>query len=242
MIYAETTWNGFRRIDFEFAGRKAIFVFPKEKKTDRWLMKTEYFDAFPNLEIEMLNRGYSLGYIENHDRWGTAEDQAVRRDFVEFMMAEFQLNQRCFPVGMSCGGLHAMRFAELYPQHVGGLYLDAAVMNLLSTAGLGCGERNPAVWQEMVNAYGFTDSSIISFRESPIDHMDVLIQNKIPVIMLYGNADREVPYHENGKILEDYYKAEGGTMKVICKSMAGHHPHGLEDPTVIADFIEANYQ
>ena len=54
----ETTWNGFRRIDFVFEGMEAILVFPKEPNANKnWLLKTEYFDAFPAFEIEMLQRG-----------------------------------------------------------------------------------------------------------------------------------------------------------------------------------------
>ena len=51
-------WNGFQKLDFEFKGHKATLVFPNEEnKTSNWLLKTEYFGAFPNLEIEMLKKG-----------------------------------------------------------------------------------------------------------------------------------------------------------------------------------------
>ena len=56
--------------------------------------------------------------------------------------------------------------------------------------------------------------------------------------LVYGNADVIAPYCENGKVLEDYYKAHGGTIKVIEKSMTGHHPHSLKDPTPIIEFVE----
>ena len=64
------------------------------------------------------------------------------------------------------------------------------------------------------------------------DCMMPLIEHNIPVIM-YGNADNIVIYEENGKVLEQYYKEKGGNIKVIAKSMCGHHPHGLDDPTSI---------
>ena len=68
--------------------------------------------------------------------------------------------------------------------------------------------------------------------------MEPLIENAIPIIMLYGNADNIVIYEENGKVLEDYYKSHGGIIKVISKSMCQHHPHGLENPEPIIEFIE----
>ncbi len=50
-------WNGFQRLDITFEGREAILVIPREEnKTDKWLFKMEYWDAFPNLEIELPRR------------------------------------------------------------------------------------------------------------------------------------------------------------------------------------------
>ncbi len=45
-----------------------------------------------------------------------------------------------------------------------------------------------------------------------------------------------------GKVLEDYYKENGGIIKVISRSMCGHHPHGLDDPTIIVNFIEEHFE
>ncbi len=48
----ESLYNGYRRVDFIFEGRETLIVFPKEEnKTNKWMLKTEYFDAFPELEI-----------------------------------------------------------------------------------------------------------------------------------------------------------------------------------------------
>ena len=59
--------------------------------------------------------------------------------------------------------------------------------------------------------------------------------------MLYGNQDTTVVYEENGKVLEDFYKENNANICVIEKSMCGHHPHGLDDPTPIIDFVEKNF-
>ena len=65
METTKSIWNGFDRIDFLFEGRKAILVFPKdENKCNKWMLKTEYFDAFPQFEIDMVSRGWHLAFIE----------------------------------------------------------------------------------------------------------------------------------------------------------------------------------
>ena len=55
----ESIWNGFKKIEFDYEGRKAILVYPNTPtKENKWLYKTEYFGAFPDFEIEMLKKGY----------------------------------------------------------------------------------------------------------------------------------------------------------------------------------------
>ena len=82
----ESIWNGFRRVDFSFMDRAAILVFPNEEnKTDKWLLKTEYFDAFPDLEIEMVKRGWPLAYVANLTRWCLDEDLDVKKAFAEYV-------------------------------------------------------------------------------------------------------------------------------------------------------------
>ena len=71
----------------------------------------------------------------------------------------------------------------------------------------------------------------------------MLIENDIPVVLVYGDADVVVIYAENGKVLEDYYKKNNGTIKIIQKSQNGHHPHGPTSPATmqgVIEFIERN--
>ncbi len=234
-------WNGFKIEEFIFAERKARLVYPDCEKNGKLLLKTEYWDAFPNLEIECLKRGYCLCNIEHYTRWGASEEIDIMADFVRHVAKKLGFKEKCIPVGMSCGGLQGTLLAEKYPELVSVLYLDAPVLNILSMANLGecpVTAASALFWRELVATYGFSRSTIVNFRKSPIDNMAPLIENNIPIIMLYGNMDNVVVYEENGKVLENYYKENGGIMKVIPRSMCEHHPHGLDDPTPIINFIE----
>lgn len=234
----ETTYNGFRRIDFTFEGREALLIFPEHPNENKnWLLKTEYFDAFPDFQIQMLRRGWHLAYIKNITRWCLEEDLDLKKRFAEFLYTEYGLYEKCVPVGMSCGGLIGSKFAAKYPECVSALYLDAPVMNLLSCpAGLGIAENS--LYQEFEKTTGMTISELICYREHPIDKMHLLLENKIPVIMVYGDSDTVVPYVENGALLEKYYKENGGVIEVYGKEGCGHHPHGLPDNTPIIEFVE----
>lgn len=237
-------WEDYKVKEFEFAERQAVIIYPNCAPNGRMLLKTEYLTAFPSFDLAMLEKGYYLIHIFHRSRWAPDEETHIMADFVRYCAKELNASERCVLEGMSCGGLQAARFAELYPELTAVMYLDAPVLNILSMAGLGeckCDSMD-AFWREIVATYGVSRSTIVNFRKSPIDHMEPLIANNIPVILLYGNADNVVVYEENGKVLEDYYRENGGIIKVISRSMAGHHPHSLDDPTVIVDFVEKYYK
>lgn len=241
--YTETEWQGFKTLDFKFENRHALLVLPKEaNKEKKWLLKTEYFNAFPNFEIEMLKRGYHLAYLANVTRWMVPSDIDAKAHFADFLNKEFGLNKKCIPVGMSCGGLQAVYFASKYPEYISSLYLDAPVMNLLSCPYAVGRDRATGFNEEFENATGMNLSVLLNYRNHPIDHAPRLLESKLPIMLIAGDSDVVVPYRENGEILYNFYKNGGGEIELILKPGCNHHPHGLTDPTPIIDFVEKHYK
>ena len=60
---------------------------------------------------------------------------------------------------------------------------------------------------------------------------------KVPLLHVYGNADHAVPREENTGLLAERYRKLGGQIRLIAQKGVGHHPHGLDDPTPIVEFI-----
>ena len=240
MDYAVTRTEFFPEYDtveFEFEGRPARLVKPNVKPNGKWALKTEYFHAFPETEKELLNRGWHIAYNKNDNRWAEPDDVERKVRFAEFVSEEFGLNKKCALVGMSCGGLYAARFSCLAPHLVSAMYIDAPVWNLLSCP-CGLGDKTENLYEEYYKVTGRTISEMICYRESPIDKMDILLKNNLPVILVAGDSDEVVPFHENGAHLEKYYKENGGTIEVYVKKGCKHHPHGLDDVSIVADFLE----
>jgi hypothetical protein len=52
-----------------------------------------------------------------------------------------------------------------------------------------------------------------------------------------ADADELVPYSENAVILAERYRQMGGEIVVMVKHGFKHHPHGLDDPTPLVEFI-----
>ena len=234
----ESLYHGYRRIDFTFEGREALIVFPKDdNKTNKWMLKTEYFDAFPELEIAMLGRGYHLVYIKNINRWGIEEDQDVKRDLAEYLVREYGLSPRCVCIGMSCGGWQAVSFASRYPSYVSFLYLDAP---LLSFFGL-C-EPYLTDWiDEHKRARGYkTAGERFVDNDLPIHRLHTLTENRLPVALVYGGADRVVDPKRNAEALLDYYTLQNAPIKVWYKPACDHHPPVAVNLEEVMDYIEAN--
>ncbi len=244
MIYTESLWNGYRRLDFVFEGREAILVCPSSPCPEgRWLLKTEYFDAFPDLELELVGRGYHLAYIKNTNRWGLAEDLQMKKRFRDFLVAEFGLNEKCVPVGMSCGGLFGIKLAGMYPEMVSVLYLDAPVVNILSMLDMGTPENVCTIRaEEIYEALGLNRSEMIAYRDHPLDYLPRLVEERIPVCLVYGGADTVVLCSENAELIKKAYTKSGVPFTWFKKEGLNHHPHALqglspEEQKQVIDFI-----
>ena len=241
MEFHESEWNGFRRIDFSFEGKSAILVSPSEPvKGNKWLLKTEYFGAFPSFEIEMLSLGYHLAHVENTTRWCLPEDTDRQAAFVDFLHAEFGLSEKCLPVGMSCGGMQAVYLAAKYPEKTAAIYIDAPVMNFLSCpCALGVGQDD--MFEEFFLAKGLSVSQLLNYRDHPIDKANDIIRNGTPVMLICGDSDTIVPYSENGMVLAEKLTAAGHPLTLIVKPGCDHHPHGLEDNSPLIRWAKEVY-
>lgn len=223
-------WNGYKCEEFEFENKKAIIVFPNETEPCKnWLLKTEYWDGYPQTEIEMLKRGFHLAYVQNETRFATKSDCERKARFVKFISEKYSLRDKCTLVGYSCGGAHAFNFAGYFPECVCCIFTDAPVLNFCDYPGrLSC-EKCEKVWDnEFIVAYpGITRAKLLSFENHPINRTDILKKYKIPIIMLYGTEDETVLYDKNGRLLEIEYEDSPELLTVIQRYIQGHHPHGF---------------
>lgn len=237
-----TTWRGYDSINFSFEGYYTKVVFPKERKEPAYLaIKTVYWDAFPEaIETTLLEQGFYLCYIHNDNRWGTNPDLDRKARLIRFLQAGYHLQPKCVPIGMSCGGLMAIKLAARYPELIQCLYLDAPVVNYMSCpCGFGVGKPLSEDNSEILQALGLSSiSELLAYREMPLDQLPTLVKHHIPVILVAGDSDMTVPYCENGIWIEKAYKEAGEEIEVYIKPGCDHHPHGLEEPSVVWKFIE----
>ena len=228
----EKSWNDYRRETFFVDGMEATLVFPdKADKDGNWALKTEYRDAFPHTEIELLKKGFHIAFLKNRNRFATKADCDSKAKLVHHLKENYGLCGKCYLVGMSLGGAHAVNFGGDYPQLVKGIFLDAPVLSFHSFPGKLGDKVCEEVWEnEFKIAYpGVSRADLFTFDRHPINKIPVLKEHKIPVFLMYGTEDMTVDYNENGAIMELAYADSPELLKVVPRQYQGHHPHGFLD-------------
>jgi len=241
-VSAPDTWNGFEIIEFKFDGVDAKIIFPKKaNKAKNWIWRTQFWGHEPQTDIALLNIGFHVVYVDLVDLYGNKVALNRMNDFHTFLMKNFGLNKKTVLEGMSRGGLDAYNWASENTDKVFCIYADAPVCDIKSwPGGLGKGLGSKSDWQKCLQAYGLTETTVLDFKDIPINNSIKLAKAKIPLISVCGDADTVVPIDENTYKLAEVYRAAGGKIELIVKKGIGHHPHSLKDPTPIVDFILKN--
>ena len=235
----QNNWNGFEMIAFDFNGVDARIVFPKKANPlKNWIWRTQFWAHEPQTDIALLNLGFHVVYVDVVDLYGNTIAINRLNNFYNFLIKNFGLNKKTVLEGMSRGGLDAFNWASENTDKVFCIYVDAPVCDIKSwPGGLGKGQGSKNDWQKCLKAYNLTESSVIDFKGIPLINCLKLAQAKIPIISVCGDADTVVPLEENSLKLAEIYRAAGGEIELIIKKGIGHHPHSLQDPKPIVDFI-----
>lgn len=236
-----TRWNGYDRIDFTIGQRPAILVVPAKAAPGRpWIWRTEFFGAFPSVDLALLEKGWHVAYLHVQNLYGAPAALDAMDRVPAYLAENYNLTAKPVLEGFSRGGLFAFNWAARHPDKVAALYVDAPVCDFKSwPAGKGRGKGAPADWTRCLGAYGFTEAQALAYAGNPVDNLAPLAAARIPIIAVAGDADDVVPPDENIGIVEKRYRELGGELRLIMKPGAGHHPHSLEDPTPVVNFLIA---
>ena len=231
-------WLGFPRVDHVVDGVKVTLVSPLHMRpSDNWIWRARFFGHEPQTDRALLARGFHLAYVDVAGLFGN--DEAMRRwdKAYEFLTREKKLGSKPVLEAMSRGGLIALRWAAANPHRVSCIYLDAPVCDINSwPGGRGTGKGHAATWQQCLKAWDLSEESASQWKGS-LTNLQRLANASVPILSICGDADDVVPMAENTTRLANAYRKAGGWIRVIAKKGVGHHPHSLEDPEPIVQFI-----
>lgn len=222
-------------------GRAAWVAEPRKARPGKpWVWCMEFPDAFTErcAGPALLEQGFHYAHMDQFNNFGGPAALKKFRVFYDLLVAR-GLSAKAALIGISRGGLSAYRWASENLDTVTVIYGDAPVCDFKSwPGGKGKGRGSPGDWECCLRAYGFkNDAEALAYPGNPVDALAPLARAGIAIIHVVGDVDETVPVAENTEIVERRYRQLGGAIQVIHKPGVGHHPHGLEDPKPVVEFI-----
>ena len=238
VILGTDSFAGGERTRFRFEGYEAWVVEPPAgvavAEGCPWTWTMQWATAFvPRTPVsKLLSKGWRHVTILTFQHRMDETGLAVSRRFQDYLVGRLGFAPRACLIGMSWGGFFSTRYAKYNPGCVQAIYYDCPLMNFEKggyTDGKGEGP-----WTSRVPADGWSSSP-----EMPINMAGALVAQDIPVLLLYGGADRVVPPEQNCEVFIPRYRWLGGeNLTVVRRGAYGHHPHGVEESDAsIADFF-----
>ena len=237
-VIGTDTFAGGERTRFRFEGYEAWVVEPPASVAvadgHPWTWTMQWATAFvPRTPVsKLLAKGWRHVTILTFEHRMDETGLAVSRRFQDYLVGTLGFAPKACLIGMSWGGFFSTRYAKYNPGCVAAIYYDCPLMNF-EKGGYSNG-KGEGPWTARVPADGWTKSP-----EMPINMAGAIIEQDIPVLLLYGGADRVVPPEQNCEIFAARYRQLGGMkLTVVRRGAYGHHPHGVEESdTSIADFF-----
>lgn len=233
-------YRGYERLDLSVSGRPTIIIAPRQVAEGKpWIWRAEFFDAFPQVDLALLDQGFHLVYINVGNTFGCPDALAHWDVLYQQLTEQHGFSKKPVLEGLSRGGLYCFNWAASNPDKVGCILADNAVLDFKSwPGGKGKGKGSPGDWKKLIQDYHFADeAAALAYTKNPVDNLAPLAEAKVPLFLLCGDADDVVPYEENGAIVQQRYERLGGPAQTLIKKGLGHHPHGLDDPTPVVEFI-----
>ncbi|MCK0144393.1 GDSL-type esterase/lipase family protein [Arenibacter sp. F26102] len=238
-VLETSNFYGYPLTNFEFKGASCKIVRPKKVAPGApWVLRARFWGHEPQTDIALLERGFHIAYCDVANLFGGPEAMKRWDEFYK-LMTQTGLSKKVVLEGMSRGGLIIYNWADKNPEKVACVYADAPVLDGKSwPGGLGKGMGSSSDWEAFKKVYSLkTEKDIHNFKGNPIHKIKAIAKGGYPMMHVCGAADDVVPIDENTKLFETGINAQGGTIEVIYKEGIGHHPHSLENPNPIVDFI-----
>lgn len=241
----KSNWKGFDRFDFTFKNKKCFVVIPKVKREKNpWVWRSRWPSYHTEPDLLLLEKGFHILHINTGGMFGSDKSLKYWDEFYDLITKKYNLSQKVSLVACSRGGLFVYRWASLNPRKVACIFGDVPVCDFKSwPLGQGKGVGDKKSWDKLLIEYKLTHDEALEYNKNPIDCLDPIAKENIPIFHLISTTDKVVPPEENTNILETRYKALGGDIKVLevhgSQKAQGHH-FTHPNPELVRDFIVEN--
>lgn len=225
---------------FEVAGHTAhLYAAPQPAEGKPWLW---YAPTIKGLSLAnrrvyfegLLKAGISIAGFDLGEVRGAPASSAQFSLFYEEMVRR-GLDRKPVLLGQSRGGLMMLGWGFRNPDKVRAFVGIYPVCNLADW-----GMKNVAVTLE---DYAISEEEIRKemARYNPIDNLKPLLEHKVPMFIIHGDADKTVPFDQNTRLLKERYEAGGGQISVKLIPGKGHEavPEFFEDRDLLDFMLKA---
>lgn len=238
----EFNFYGYKGFIFNNKGVEYYIVRPHQvAKGNPWIWRARFWGHEAQTDLSLLERGFYLTYCDVADMYGSPA--AVNRWNQFYKLAtKAGLNKKVALECMSRGGLIAYNWAVKNLNKVACIYADAPVMDFKSwPMGKGDSKQSEHEVKQLLTAYNFSSiDEALTWQRNPIDHVSKLAKASIPMLHVVGDDDHIVPIKENTTVFAKKLAQKGHKLEIIHKPGVGHHPHSLNNPEKIVNFILRN--
>ena len=207
-----------------------------------WLWIAEFFGHQKNIEDAMVAKGWHVAYVRAADQFGSPWAMDKWEKAYEELHNKRGLAAKPAIWAISRGGLYALSWLRRHPDRASVLVLDNAVTDIRSwPAGLALekkGTGDAFEWQRYQERLGFADdAAALSASPKPADALQAATEKGVVLVSGFGTEDDVVPHEDNGQVLVDFWRANGGEVHVFSNEGGGHFPHGITDPSPVIELL-----
>ena len=193
----------------------------------------------PQVDLALLAKGFHLVYINVGNTFGCPDAMKHWDVLYKELTEKHGLSPKPVLEGLSRGGLYCFNWAADNPDKVACILADNAVLDFKSwPGGKGKGKGSPGDWKKLLQDYHFqSEAEALAYTKNPVDNLAAAGQGQgAPVPALRRRRRRGSLPGERGHRQGALREARRPGQVLIKKGM-GHHPHGLDDPTPVVEYI-----
>lgn len=203
------------------AGKPWVWFAPTLKGVSLAQRKV-YYEGFlgAGVSIAGCDLGEVRGAPASSEQFTLFYDEMVKRGY----------SSKPILIGQSRGGLMMLGWGMRHPEKVGAFVGIYPVCNL-ATWGM---KNLPVTLADYMMTEAELRARLSQFN--PLDNLQGLAENKVPMFVVQGDEDRAVPHRENALILRERYEGAGGPITVRLIQGEGHKvsPSFFENEELLA--------
>jgi pimeloyl-ACP methyl ester carboxylesterase len=224
------------------AGRPGFIFWPSESKRrspQPWVMYAPTLAGYPDsheqwMHEQFLEAGVAVAGVDVGEAYGSPKSREGLTALYGELIGKRGFAKRPVLLGRSRGGLWVTSWASENPEKVAGIAGIYPVLDLRTYPGL----------EKAAPAYGLSEAKLKEGLGSlnPINRVEVLARNKVPVFIIHGDDDKVVPLKENSATLMERYReagSESAVTLVVAKGQGHNYWEGFFRCQALIDFVIA---